>query len=646
MATTAEATAGALANPMNAGTALAAGLPAAAQAAGGLAPLSPAAGLPVALPRVGALASLGGLGTVLAQPAVRKALPAIIALAVVVLFAGFWFWMQEVPYRPVFPGMGEADQQAALETLKAAQFNPRIDPASGQLTVPVSRYHEARILLSSQGLPKAQNRGILDSLKDQSAMTTSQFMEQARYVAATEQELARSIGQIGSIQSARVHLAQTRQSAFVRDRTPVKASVIVTPYSGMQITPNQVQAIVHLVASSIPYLNASEVTVVDNLGNLISKSATDNALGLTTLQIQHKQQAEETYRNRIIQLLEPVVGEGNVRAQVDLVMDFTQVETASEDYDSRKTGPRTRSEALTEERATTAEASGIPGALSNIVPPDSTPTREINGTQESTSNSQGTVTTKSTRNYEMDRQVRHVRNAQGAISRVSAAVVIRNRSAVARDGSDGEAAGFSADEVKRFTELVQGVVGYSQERGDVVTLVPARFEPGSAGPSLAWYENDLLLNILKAVLACVVLVVILLTVVRPIVRSYLPAPVLAAATGGAGGVARLGVGGVAGTAAGAGGAGGEGSAGDDGELDGAGDEDDGELRMREGESIDDFKARLKAATAPKKTSITGDMLDVANTYDDKVALVRMLVREDSGRVATVLKNLIKNDLAL
>ena len=581
----------------------------------------------------GALASLGGLGTVLSQPAVRKSMPAIIALLVVVVFGAVYFWMQEVPYRSVYPGMGEADQQSALETLKAANFNPRIDPSSGQLTVPVSRYHEARMLLSSQGLPRTQNRGILESLKDQSAMTTSQFMEQARYVAATEQELARSITQIGSIQTARVHLAQTRPSTFVRERTPSKASVIVTPYGGMQITPGQVQAIVHLVASSIPYLAASDVTVVDNLGNLISKAAVDDALGLTSLQAQHKHQAEENYRNRIVQLLEPVVGEGNVRAQVDLVMDFTEIETASEDYDARKAGPRTRSEALSEERASSPDTSGIPGALTNSPPPDSTPTKDVNTPQEPSVSSLAKLNSKTTRNYELDKQVRHVRSAQGAITRVSAAVVLRNRVATSKEADSNTepgSAGFTPDEVKRFTELVQGVVGFNSDRGDVVTLVPARFEPVATGPApAAWYENELALNLLKAGFASLMVIVILLTVIRPVIRSYLPAPVVVAAAGepGSAGGALLpgGVPGAEGKDAG---------------------EDDDDLTMREGESLEDFKGRLKRASAPKKSSISADMLDTANTYDDKVALIRMLVREDSGRVATVLKNMIKRDLAV
>lgn len=166
------------------------------------------------LPQATPLTLLSSLGGILGQPAVRKSVPAILVLVALVICGAIYSWTQEVPYRGVFPGMAEADQQSALETLKAANFSPRIDATSGQLSVPAARYHEARILLASQGIPRTQGRGILDSLKDQSALTTSQFMEQARYAAAIEQELAKSITQIGTIQSARVHLAQTKQSGF------------------------------------------------------------------------------------------------------------------------------------------------------------------------------------------------------------------------------------------------------------------------------------------------------------------------------------------------------------------------------------------------------------------------------------------------
>ena len=572
------------------------------------------------------------LQDVFLQPTVRKAMPGIIVLLALVLLGSIYGWVQETPYRPIFPGMVESDQQTAFENLKAANFNPRLDPTTGNLSVPLTRFHEARILLASQGLPRNQSRGVLDTLKDQTAMTTSQFMEQARYTAAIEQELAKSIAQIGTIQGVRVHLAQTKQSAFLRDRVPTKASVVVTPFGGRTIGAGQVQAIVHLVASSVPYLAPEDVSVVDNLGNLLTKSVGDTAMGLTSVQLQIKQQAEDNYRSRIVQLLEPILGEGNVRAQVDLTMNFSQVEVTSEDFDTGRQGPKTRSENLSEERASKQDAAGVPGALSNSAPAKSEEKKENTPTDEKTgTSSNATLNSKTTRNYEIDKVVRHVKSPMGGIERVTVAVVIKEREAVAKPKdaaapaapaaapAPAEPAGFTPEELERFNAVIKGVVGFKEDRGDVVNILPAKFEPVLKSTiEVAWYENDMAANIVKVALAALILIVVLLTVVRPVVKSYLtPA--------GAGGLLLAGPDGVAGMLA----------------DDGTGKKGEDGLVMNEGESMEGFRDRLKKSAAPKKSSISADMLDTANTYDDKVALIRLLVAEDSGRVANVLKSMIR-----
>ena len=175
-------------------------------------------------------------------------------------------------------------------------------------------------------------------------------MEQANYAAAVEQELAKSIIRISSIKHARVHLALPKQSVFVRDRTPPKASVVVTRFAGRNIDREQVNAIINLVAASIPYLNPTDVVVVDSLGNLLSDETRESPLGLTSAQLAHKQRFETTYRNRIYELLGPIYGENNVRAQVDVELDFTEVESTFETYDPNEKGERTRSEVLSLDR--------------------------------------------------------------------------------------------------------------------------------------------------------------------------------------------------------------------------------------------------------------------------------------------------------
>jgi len=542
---------------------------------------------------------LASVQQMMQQPGVKKAMPLILMGLGVLLFALMYVWINMPSYRPLMVNMSEADQQTAMEALKASEFKPVMDPASGQITVPSNKYHEARIYLASKGIPKTGNWG-MESLKDQSAMTTSQFMEQVRYTSAMEQELARTIMQIDTIQQARVHLAMPKQSVFVRDRTPPKASVIITPYAGRSVSPNQVQALVHLVASSVPLMTPENVAVVDNQGKLITDSSNAAALGLTSAQSTHKQKMEDVYRQRVMQILSPIVGDNNVRSQVNMALDFTQTEVTTEDFDTREKGPKTRSEAVSEDKNGAAEAAGIPGTLSNTPPP--APSATTNSSAATTAGAGGTTTSttaRSTRNYEIDRSV----NDKGEVT-------------------DSKPNPYTEDELTRMQNLVRGVVGYDEKRGDVVTVVQAKFEPEVVYDlSIPWYKDESLQTYIKSGSLGVVFLAFLMLVIRPAVLRMLgllktPAELEAeaAAAEAAAAAAKVALA--------------------DGELSA---EDMSAIQLGEGETLEDIKAKLK----PKKSSISMEMLDTANTYDDKVALVRMIVAEDTSRVASVLKKMIK-----
>lgn len=622
--------------------------------AAGNAPAPSGGGL-AALTRLPSLLPLGafnGMGELFKQPAVKRAMPAVIALLVIMLFGAVYLWMQAPPWRALMPGINETDRQAALEALKTGRFDAKIDPENGNLMVPAARYHEARMLLASQGLPKGAVAGGIESLKGQSAMTTSQFMEQVRYNAAIEQELARSVMTIASIRTARVHIAMPRQSPFIRERIAPKASVVVTPHSGRMVSPAQVKAIVQLISASIPYLPTENVSVVDDEGNLLSDAPSEAAMGLTTAQLQHKRQVEREYRTRVMQILAPVVGEQNVKTQVDIRLDFSQQETTFEDFDSRREGPKTRSETLAEDRSARPDAQGIPGSLSNQPPPEARFSGNAQATNEPAA-SAGSLSKRSTRNFELDRTVRHVKNPSGSIERVSVAVVINDPASSEASGQqDGKGPRYSQAELERLTDIVRGTIGFDDKRGDVVTLVTAKFEPvAAAGPPVAWYESENLIGAIKSSVAALVFVMILLFIVRPVMRAFLPAPIPAPDPNagllmGPDGKPILGpdgkpmdaatVAAVAAAAVAGGVLPGQEAPKEDQAEEGE-KLDDGMIQIGEGETLEDIKARLK----PKKSAISVDMLDTANTYDDKVAVIRMLVSEDSKRVASVLKNMIK-----
>lgn len=552
---------------------------------------------------------------VMRQPAVRKAMPAIIAFLTVAMFLIAYSFMQDPIYRAVYPGLSESDRQLAFEALSGADFKARIDSASGELKVPDARYHEARMFLASRGLPQEGSASGMSSLDDESSMTSSQFMEQVRYVSAMEQELARSITQITTIRSARVHLATPTQSVFVRNRTPAKASVVVSPYPGRQVSPSQVEAIIHMVSSSIPYLSIEDVVVVDQRGKLLTDANNFASMQLNTAQSEHKQRLEETYRSRIDALLSPVVGAGNVRSEVDLKIDFTEEESTYEEYDGNDNGPKARSEVLSLEQDSSQTAGGIPGATTSTVP--AAPTSVVNGQLSAAGGADGLRTSNSTttRNYEMDRAVRHVKRQGGNVERISVAVVINEpagvTSTVDADGTATESAVVYSDaEIERFTDLVKGVIGFNFQRGDVVTIVSAKFEePEVIESPFAWYENAQVISAIKSTGAALIFLVILLGIVIPVIKAYLPAVDDSAVAD------KL-------------------DALKDGELS---DEELRMIEMGEGESLEDIKAKLR----PKKSTISAEMLDTANTYDDKVALIRLLVAEDSGRVANVLKKMIR-----
>jgi flagellar M-ring protein FliF len=578
----------------------------------------------------------GGSGTsgpfasvqqLLQQPSIKKAMPLILMGLAVLLFGIMYVLINMPTYRPLMVNMSEADQQTAMEALRTSEFKPVLDPASGQITVPANKYHEARIFLASKGIPKTGNLG-MESLKDQSAMTTSQFMEQVRYTSAMEQELARTIMQIDSIQHARVHLAMPKQSVFVRDRTPPKASIVITPHSGRSVSPNQVQALVHLVASSVPLMSPENVAVVDNQGKLITDSSSAAILGLTSAESQHKQKMEDLYRQRVMQILTPIVGDNNVRSQVNMALDFTQTEVTTEDFDTRGKGPKTRSEAVSEDQNSAMEAAGIPGTLSNTAPPaPSATTNSSAATSAGAGGGASSKTARSTRNFEIDRSVRHVKSATGTVERLSVAVLINERAPTTTKNEKGEVTDskpnpYTEDEITRMQNLVRGVVGFDEKRGDMVTVVQAKFEPERVYDlSIPWYKDESLQTYIKSGLLGVMFLAFLLLVIRPAVLrmlGLLKTPAELEADAAAAAAAAL----------------------DDKKVKSDGElspEDMNAIQMGEGETLEEIKAKLK----PKKSSISMEMLDTANTYDDKVALVRMIVAEDTSRVASVLKKMIK-----
>jgi flagellar M-ring protein FliF len=573
----------------------------------------------------------GIVGRFLAQPAVKTAAPFVTIGLVLMLAIAAFVTLSAAPMRTLYPEMADADKDLAQQTLRKGGIDVKLDPASGALQVSQKDFHEARIVLASAGLPRQVTTG-LSGLKNGMPLGTSQFMEQMRYNASIEEELAQSIRRINTVQDARVHLALPHQSAFVRERTEPKASVIVTPYAGRSLSEGQVQAIVHVVSSSIPYMNPAGVSVVDQFGRLLTESGDSKDSNNKQLALRQKLESDS---ERVVQLLAPMFGAANVRAQVNLDMDFSIVEQTMENYDPNEKGLKVRSEQTKESKSSDEKAMGTPGSLSNAPPEPTVPVATSSrvtsagganptpAPEAPAAPSRRDSESSQARNYEIDKTIKYVVDPAPHIQRVSVAVAI-NDAVTAPGATAPTVKTLTEDEVNRLTSLVKGAVGYDAKRGDQVSLLSTSFEsPVVQAPPPVWQRPEYI-DLAKYGLVAAAIALLALLVIRPVINrlTYVaptPSPeelqrLVAAQAVGEGTTAI-----------------GEGAA----EL------EDDSVELRDGETLEQLKARLKPK---KKSGISAEMLDTANSYDDKVTVVRMLVEQDARRVALVLKNLIAREI--
>jgi flagellar M-ring protein FliF len=463
-------------------------------------------------------------------------------------------WTRGPSYSLLYANIAAEDQSQIAQALDAAQIPYRIQPGSNNIEVPAERVSEARMKLAGQGLPESSGGFAL--MDKDPGFGVSQFMESARYQHALETELARTIANLRPVEGARVHLAIPRQSAFVRDHHPGSASVFVQVRPGRRLEQGQVQAIVNLVASSIPEMEASQVTVVDQQGRLLSSPEGHDEFALREQQFDMVHRLEEDYTQRIEALLAPMIGAGRVRAQVVAQMDMAVSEEAHEQY--RPESQIVRSEQISEQSSRDGSAAGgVPGALTNQPPPagvaqappntapqnnttanganntvpataaNKTPagaaslTQPVGGTTgvgNDTSSSKST-----TRNYEIDRTLAYTRQPAGKLKRLTVAVLIDNIRTTEKDGKVKEVA-LTAQQLERVTQLVKDAVGFDESRGDNVNVVNASFTTEPAPPegeleTPPFWESSLFLNMAKLGAGLAVLLVLVLSVLRPMVRS-------------------------------------------------------------------------------------------------------------------------------
>ena len=538
-----------------------------------------------------------------AQPAFQRSLPTMIAVIVGIVGLAAYTYMQKPSLTTLYAGLPESEKAMVLESLKNSGVDVSIDPVTGEVLVPVIDYHNARMTLAAQGLPSSSGTGYdeLDSIQ----MGSSRSVEAAKLKQTQEMELARSISEIDMVQSARVHLAIPEKEVFVRQSAEPTASVFLQLARGRSLGRNQVEAIIHLVSSSVPNLTKDNVSVVDQNGSLLSRGSSSPEAQLSDSQLEHRIKLEDIYRARVTSLLTPIVGAGNINAQINLDIDFTRSEVTEELVDPK--GNALRSEQSTNDQTMQAPAKGIPGAVANT-PPEaaqlSATATASGGSPELKSSSSSEV-----KNYEVSRTVSSTLKPTNIIRKINAAVLVRQPDVLDPETGVTTSQPMSAEELARIEKLVADAIGIDAERGDRLTVSSAPFMNELLdGVKPQWYEKPFMRAAITQLGFVLIIGIVILGIVRPLInRIFVPAVV----------------------------PGMQGTPGGDEEI------DIDTVEVGEGESLEDIKAKLK----PKKAAISAEMLDTANTYDDKVAVIRMIVSDEAGRVSNVFKAMMSKDIS-
>ena len=556
------------------------------------------------------------------QPGFRRAFPTLLASVTAVAAIILYWGMQQPDMTTLYSSLGEAEKSKVLDSLRNMGVEVELDPVTGDILVPTDAYHQSRISLAAQGLPEFSQNST-DAI-DNLPLGVSRSVEGLKLRQVQELELAKSIAEISSVQAARVHLAIPEKSVFVRDQADPTASVFVNLKNGRKLDKTQVLAITNLVSSSIPNMNPNNVSIIDQFGNLLSNSPDDPDQQLADSQLEYRMRLENIYKNRITSLVAPIVGAGNISAQVNLDIDFTRREISQEIIDPKTSAPVSEQSSLN--ITAKKDAIGIPGAISNEPPQEATVTQEQNqvGTATNSASAQGeserfeTKSSTELKNYENSKTYETVKNSSNIIKRIDAALLVRDKKVIDPDTEEVTYEPLSPEVLEQIQNLVKSAIGIQDNRGDTLTITSQPFVEDFEGFEIKWYETPWFRSTVENSLLVLLIGIVALGVVRPMLNKIL---VPTASTNSvmelyaeAESMAELATKRASETEA---------------------------VEVDEGESLDAIKAKLKPQ---KRAGISADMLDTANTYDDKVALVRIIVNDEPGRVANVFKGLMREDL--
>jgi flagellar M-ring protein FliF len=480
--------------------------------------------------------------TMLRQVGLMVGLAASVAIGFAVVL-----WSQQPDYRPLYGSLAGMDGKQVMDTLTTANIPYTIEPNSGALLVKADDVQRARIQLASAGVTQHDGNVGFEILDKDQGLGTSQFMEATRYRRGLEGELARTISSLNNIKAARVHLAIPKSSVFVRDDRKPSASILVELYAGRTLEPSQVLAIVNLVSTSVPELSKSQISVVDQKGNLLSDQAENSELTMAGKQFDYSRRMESMLTQRVQNILQPVLGNDRYKAEVSANVDFSAVESTAESFNPDQ--PALRSEqSVNEQRSSSSGPQGVPGALSNQPPGPATapqapggaagaaaaiapgqPLLDANGQQiMDPATGQPALApypadkrVQSTKNFELDRSISHTKQQQGRLTRLSVAVVVDDQVKVNAANGEVTRTPWSADDLNRFTRLVQNAVGFDASRGDSVSVVNVPFsaEQGEVIAEIPFYSQPWFWDIVKQAVGIIFILILVFGVLRPVLNN-------------------------------------------------------------------------------------------------------------------------------
>ena len=461
----------------------------------------------------------------LADLTIARQLGLMLGLALsVAIGVAIVLWSQAPSYGRLFSEIGEKDVAEILQVMDTQGIKYKVETGSGAIMVPADDVSEVKLKLAALGLPRSNSLGyeLLD--KDQ-GFGSSKSDEMVRFQRALEGEIAQTIMAIQSVKAAKVLLAIPVQSVFVRERKKPSASVIVNLYQGRSLDKGQIESIIHLVASSVPQLEAEQVTVVDQKGRLLNSKDSSSVSNLTSRQFEYKKNIEEHLMERITNILSPLVGDG-MRVQISADVDFTETDKTQELFNPESS--TLRSEQTLEEQSSLLATQGVPGALSNQptpagVAPEKPPAKPGSAPDSKTEAAAAPSSSvkNATRNFELDKTITHTRLATGLLHRLSVAVVVDDRHIAQADGKI-KTEPFTPEDINRFNDLVKQAVGFDNTRGDQITVTNVAFkisEELEALPEIPVWEQGWFLDLMKQVAAVLAVLFLLLGVLRPTMRS-------------------------------------------------------------------------------------------------------------------------------